>query len=350
MELIWQFGEAYLLPLVPTLLVLAIASLVFRWVSRRHHRGKQHGTRFSDQLLGFFVLLASVVCVLLTLPIESATRGQLLTLLGLLLTAVVTLSSSTIAANAMAGVMLRSLRSFEAGDFISVGEHFGRVTEQDLFHTEIQTQDRDLLTLPNLYLATNPVKVVHQTGTIVSAEVSLGYDVDQHRVEKLLIEAAEDAELAEPFIYVLELGDHAISYRVSGFLQNVKHLLSSRSGLRKKMLARLHADGVEIVSPSFMNQRAVEQKVIPVRSAAQPAAEKRPEPEKIIFDKAERAQEIKDLQASYEDIKQEKLELQKSSDDDADSAVVKAKVERLDRRMKAIRRVLEVLDEKNKSG
>ena len=68
--------------------------------------------------------------------------------------------------------MLRAINNFRLGDFIEVeGEHFGRVTEIDLFHTEIQTKDRDLLTLPNLFLITHPVKVIHASGTMIGCEI-----------------------------------------------------------------------------------------------------------------------------------------------------------------------------------
>ena len=77
----------------------------------------------------------------------------------------------------MAGLMLQVAKSFSPGDFVRVGEYFGRVTERGLFHVEKQTEDRDLTTLPNLHLATNSITVVHSAGTIVSAELSLGYDV-----------------------------------------------------------------------------------------------------------------------------------------------------------------------------
>ena len=63
------------------------------------------------------------------------------------------------------------MRNFRPGDFVRVGERLGRVTERGLFHTEIQTEDRDLTTLPNLYLVTNPVTVVRASGTIVSTTV-----------------------------------------------------------------------------------------------------------------------------------------------------------------------------------
>lgn len=92
-----------------------------------------------------------MVLVIIALPVASELRGQLLSLFGLAITALLTLSGTTFVSNAMAGLMLRSLANFRAGDFLRVEGHFGRVTERGLLHTEIQTEDRDLVTLPNLY-------------------------------------------------------------------------------------------------------------------------------------------------------------------------------------------------------
>ncbi|MBL4782433.1 MAG: hypothetical protein JKX92_09345 [Porticoccaceae bacterium] len=67
-----------------------------------------------------------------------------------------------------------------------------------LFHTEIQSQERDLITLPNLYLATKPLTVVRSSGTFPSCEVSIGYDVTWHKAEPLLKLATQEAGLDEP--------------------------------------------------------------------------------------------------------------------------------------------------------
>lgn len=339
MEYLWDKVEQYTLPFFPSLLLLLVVILALK-LTARASAGKSSDRRFTEQALTTLIILIGLVGLLLVLPLESSTREQLLTLLGLLLTAVITLSSSTVIANAMAGVMLRSLRSYSPGDFIRVGDHFGRVTEQDLFHTEIQTEDRDLLTLPNLYLATNPVKVVHKTGTFVSAQVSLGYDVDYHLVETALIEAATDASLEEPFVYVMELGDFSVNYRVSGFLKEVKQILSVRSQLHKKMIDQLHSHNIEIISPAFMNQRAVENRIIPKRSSIQTDSVTGPNPESLIFDKADKAEQIKELQASYEALQQEIEQLKKS-----DEAGKEQKLEEKARGLELIQRALENLQE-----
>ena len=66
---------------------------------------------------------AGVVVVIVFMPIGDTARGQLLGLLGLLLSAAVALSSTTFIGNAMAGLMLRAVRNFRTGDFIRIGEY-----------------------------------------------------------------------------------------------------------------------------------------------------------------------------------------------------------------------------------
>ncbi len=220
-------------------------------------------------------------------------KGQLFNLLGIALTATIALSSTTFVGNAMAGFMLRAIDAIRPGDFLKVGEHVGRVSEQGILHTEIQTEDRDLTTLPNLYLVTSAVTVVRSSGTIISATVSLGYDISRTKVETLLLEAGERAGLKEPFVQVLELGDFSVNYRIAGFLEEVKYLISFRSKLRGHMLDVLHENQVEIVSPNFMNQRVypVDKSFIPRPSKSKVEVETKA-PEDLIFDKADEAQSV----------------------------------------------------------
>ncbi len=217
------------------------------------------------------------------------------------------MSSTTFVANAMAGLMLRSVGSFRPGDFVRVGETFGRVTVRGLFHTEVQTEDRDLTTVPNLHLVSQPVTVVRASGTMVSATVSLGYGVERGEVEKALVAAGTATGLEDPFLQVLELGDFSIRYRIVGFLADPKQLLSARSRLRMEMIDALHAAGIEILSPTYMVQRrpADDQPVLP-RRAAQPepeVAQDTPAPEERIFDKAEKAAQAEELRAELEKLK-----------------------------------------------
>ena len=248
-------------------------------------------------------------------PASDALKGQLLGLLGIALTAVVAFSSTTFVANAMAGLMLRAVGNFRPGDWVHVGEQLGRVTERRFFHTEIQTEDRDLVTLPNLYLVTNPVKVVRSSGTIVATRLLLGYDHHHAAIEALLVEAAQASGLEEAFVQILELGDFSVSYRVAGFLSEVKQLLSIRSRLQASVLDTLHGAGVEFVSPTFMNQRPLTEGVrfVPPDHLPAPRGPESPPPEEIIFDKADQQATLEELRTEREKLLAEIGELERGA-------------------------------------
>lgn len=261
------------------------------WLLRRHL--DLGGEKKLPRQLAMLALTGiGIAIVLLTVPAEVSTRNQLLGILGLLATAIMGLSSTTLVANAMSSVMLRTTGSIRIGDYLRVGDHFGRVTERGLMHTEIQTESRELTTLPNSFLVSTPFTVVRSSGTIVSATLSLGYDIMVSRVEPLLLEAATQVGLEEPFVRVMELGNFAITYRISGFLLDIKRLLSAQSDLHKAVIASLHCAEIEIVSPNFMNQRPLPegQKCIPGACDLGPDSGAQAAPEEIMFDKADEAE------------------------------------------------------------
>ena len=326
--------------------LFVLAGLIVLGVNLRlARRAGEPDIRVLRQLVTAGGLVIAVGLAVLIAPMNSGTREQILKVLGLGLTAVVAFGSTTFVSNAMAGLLLRSLRNFRPGDFLRVGDEFGRVTERGLFHTEIQTEDRDLTTLPNLYLVTRPVRVIHASGTIVSATVSLGYDVAHQRIEELLLEAGKRAELKDPFVQVLELGDFSVTYRLAGFLEDVKHILSTRSRVRREMLDALHTGGVEIVSPSFMNQRRVEpgERFIPERSGRRVGddrrwAEETATPEDVIFDKAEQAGKLEGLRKERQGLDAKLRELKDDSagaDVEAERARLKDQMASLDEQIKA---------------
>ncbi len=281
----------------PLIGVIVATGLAF-WLIRRTWPDHSDG-RLSRQVALIIATVVAIIIMLLVLPFEDETQGQLISLFGLVLTAVIALASTNFASNAMSGLMLKAVGSFRAGDFLRIDNHFGRVTEKSLLHTEIQTEDRDLVTLPNLYLISNPYRVVRSSGTLVSCDVSLGYDVHRRRVSKLLIAAGEAAELKDCFVQVTALGDFSINYRVSGFLADVESMVSKRTTLRVKVLDALHEGGVEIVSPNFMNQRPVptDHPVMPSRyyGGEDDTEAQLSSAEKLMFDKAELASRVEKL-------------------------------------------------------
>lgn len=311
-----------------------IALVIINRVLQRNSQDAT-GSKFRNQLIMLGASFIGVLMVILALPVSSDTQSQLLTLVGIITSATIALSSTTLLGNAMAGIMLKSVRNFRSGDFIQVQDHFGRVSERGLFHTEIQTLDRDLITLPNLFLTTHPVRVIRKSGTIISATVSLGFEVPRGRIEKLLLRAAGEVGLQEPFVQVLDLGNFSVTYRVAGLLTETKQLVAYKSRLKGAMLDALHTGGVEIVSPAFVNTKALDRdrQIIPnpTQPVFSPGADAAPV--EVVFDKAEDAASLSSLRQQRDQLKEEiKVSRQaaKDADDGQEQELIRQRIERLE--------------------
>ena len=132
LETILSFG-----PTVLTILVVGAIYYTTRTFLDRQARGKTDAGLIRGIVL-FGIGLVGLIAVIMALPMSDGLRGQITSLIGIVISAVLALSSATIIGNAIAGIMLRAVDSFRVGDFIKVEDNFGRVTERGLFHTEIQ--------------------------------------------------------------------------------------------------------------------------------------------------------------------------------------------------------------------
>jgi small-conductance mechanosensitive channel len=288
--------------LVQVTIIAVALGAVFYYANKRlgSYFAERPHLKFRYQMIQIAGALLAVLFIILFMPFGDTLRGQLLRLYGLIFSATIALSSTTLVGNVMAGLMLKAIGNCRPGDFITVGDYFGRISEMDILHTEIQTEERDLTTLPNLYLITNPVRVMRTSGTLLSVEVSLGYDVPRQIVEELLIKAAVDTGLDSPYVQIRSLGDYSVSYQVSALLKEVKRLLDKRRELRAKTMDVLHNEGIEIVSPSFMNTRAIQEdkNFIPPATTSTRESYSKTSPDSLVFDKAEKAESVEKLRES----------------------------------------------------
>ena len=285
--------------------VLQIAVVILLVGAALHYTNKRLGAYFAtrphmkarQQLIQITGVLLAILFLILFLPYDEGLKEQVLKLYGIVISATIALSSTTLVGNIMAGFMLKAIGHCRPGNYITVGDYFGRISEMDLLHTEIQTEERDLTTLPNLYLVTHPVRVMRTSGTLLSVDVSLGYDVSRHIVEELLIQAAIDAGLEKPYVQIRDLGDFSVTYQVSALLKDVNRLLECRRELRARTMDALHAEGIGIVSPTFMNTRAVEKgKTFIAETVGRPETEKdQPSLDSLAFDKAAKAASVSKL-------------------------------------------------------
>jgi small-conductance mechanosensitive channel len=329
-----------------TVLIIIMALIVTKWIFKRIEQEKEKST-ITRQVIYLIIILLGALALTISLPVDQTLKGQIIGLIGIVLSAAFAFSSTTLIGNALAGLMNANIKNFNLGDFIRIETNFGRVTKKGLFRTEIQTEDRNLTSLPNLYIANNPLKIIRESGTIISTTVSLGYDLNQSKIENALLEAANNAGLTEPFVFITNLGDFSVTYKINGMLTDISKYFTVTSKLNANVMDHLHKEGIEIVSPNFMNQRQVNdiQFIPKITKESKPAADEKL-PEEIVFDKAIKADKIDEKIESLEKIDEEIKQLKLASKDEKDK-------EEISRRIKTLEEIKEklnshIVDEKKK--
>jgi small-conductance mechanosensitive channel len=314
--------------------------LLNAWIFNKFKK-LQSSANVIKRSIGAFIILFGLVGFVLTLPVDKTTKEQILAFLGIIISAGIALSSTTILGNIIAGLMNNSMKRFRNGDLVKINDLMGRVTKKDIFHTEIQLQDSNILTIPNLYIATNPVKLTRKTDTIIYSSVSLGYDVPRVLVENTLKAAAVSAGLKDPYVYITNLGDFSVSYKVHGFLEESNRYFSASSELNGQVMDHLHQAGIEIVSPGFVYQRRVgDQVVIPKPEPPVDTDSDERTPEELIFDKAQAAEKIEEKIDYLKKLEQRKEEMQqrmKKSETKEDKERLESILKNIDERKKQLK-------------
>lgn len=334
----------YLLDFLPAFSVF-VAGIFLSFVVDRVINAQMEGSGKRSMIKGVIhsvMVLFGLVLVVVLLPVSAQMKENLLQVGGLFLTGLVAFSSTTVMKDAAAGVAMQFFGAFRRGDYLETNDYFGRISDIGILHTELQTQDRSLVTLANGTLLNQTFKTIPASGTIISTQVSLGYDVSRAEVETALIEAAESMGLKNPFVHVLELGNFSITYKIAGLLEDVENLLTARSDFRKTVMDHLHEHNIEIVSPTFMNRRdANDRQFIPKpveRSAS--TEENGHETEEVIFEKALEAKKVEDLDKLVDQLNDKISSLKESDLEDA-----AGKIEAIERRIDTIEKRRDQLEE-----
>ena len=350
MEHIYNIFESFVLP--AAVLIILVVLLIFNaWIFRKI-KSTASNENFTKGAVSFFLVLIGILVFILVLPIDKALKGQILGFLGIIISAGIALSSTTVLGNLIAGIMNNSMNRFRNGDLIKIGDFHGRVIRKSIFHTEIQLEDSNIITIPNLFIAHNPVKLIRKTNTVISASVSLGYDISRVKIEKALKEAAVSAGLSDPYVYITSLGDFSVTYKIHGFLKDSSKYFSTSSLINAEVMDRLHDEKIEIVSPAFMNQRRVDEKeFIPAHILHETPKTEEKAPEDLIFDEAIKSEKIEikkdyliETEKKQEDLKEKLKELK----DKKEIEKMKSAIKRNDELKERIEHNINEQIEKNK--
>lgn len=184
---------------------------------------------------------------------------------------IISLGSSTVIGNIIAGFVITYMRPFKLGDRIKLNDTTGNVIEKTAFVTRIRTPKNEVVTIPNSFIMSshtvNYSSSARNYGLIIHSEVTIGYDAPWRKVHQLLIDAALATpgvqSEPEPFVLETSLSDWYPVYQINAFIKDADQMAKIYSDLHQNIQDHFNKAGVEIMSPHYIATRDGNETTIP---------------------------------------------------------------------------------------
>lgn len=184
---------------------------------------------------------------------------------------IVSLGSSTVIGNIIAGLVITYMRPFKLGDRIKLNDTTGDIIEKTPLVTRIRTSKNEVVTVPNSFVMSshtvNYSTSARDYGLIIHSEVSIGYDVPWRKVHQLLIDAALNTpgviDDPRPFVLETSLSDWYPVYQINAYIKEADKMLKIYSYLHQNIQDYFNEAGIEIMSPHYIATRDGNETTIP---------------------------------------------------------------------------------------
>lgn len=259
---------------IPNLFFIAVIWLSIRWVVRgiKYIADEIEAERL--KISGFFPDWAqpsySIVRFLLyafmlamIYPYLPGSDSGVFQGISVLVGLVVSLGSSTVIANIIAGFVITYMRPFKLGDRIKLNETVGNVIEKTPFVTRIKTPKNEVVTIPNSFIMSshtiNYSASARDYGLIIHSSLSVGYDVPWQAVHHVLITAAKatpGVDLSkDPFVLELTIHDFYVIYEINAYITDANKLAQIYSDLHSSIQTEFLRAHINLESPILYAKR-----------------------------------------------------------------------------------------------
>ena len=193
----------------------------------------------------------------------------------------ISLGASNLVGQAASGLILTYGRVFRKGEYVSVADIEGTVTEMGMFATRIRTGLGEELTIANSKILDSTTKnysrAIKGNGFVLDTTVTIGYDTPWRQVHAMLIQAAQRTEGVmtdpKPVVFQTSLSDWYPVYRL--VCQAVPSEPRPRALVLSQLLANIqdvfNEFGVQIMSPQYFEDPPTPKIVAPANWYAAPA-------------------------------------------------------------------------------
>lgn len=183
----------------------------------------------------------------------------------------VSLGSTSVVANIMAGIVITYTRAFKIGDRVRIADTEGDIIERSAFVTRLRTPKNEEVAVPNAMVMANHIvnfsAQAKEEGVLLHTTVTIGYDVPWPTVHELLISAARKTDDVldepEPFVLQTSLDDNYVAYELNAYTRRPSSKQRIYSDMHAYIQDAFRDAGIEILSPHYRAHREGNPPVLP---------------------------------------------------------------------------------------
>ena len=259
---------------LPNLITILVIVFVFKYVLKGIRFLKEEVENGNLKLSGFYPdwanptyqilrILVFAFMLVVIFPYLPGSDSPIFKGVSVFLGFLFTFGSAGSLSNLIAGLVLTYMRLFRIGDRVKIGDVSGDVIEKSLLVTRLKTPMNEIISIPNSTVMSShtinySIESLNQ-GLVLSASVTIGYDVPWKDVHQALLEAAERTPqfLKDPKPFVLQTGleDFYVGYAVYGYTRGANNQASIHSQLFSNIQDTFNEAGIEIMSPHYRAER-----------------------------------------------------------------------------------------------
>ena len=251
--------------------LMRFAKVIFNGIASERIKLRRFYPEWADPTGKIVKVLLIAPAAVVIIPLLPGASSPAFKGVSIFLGALVSLGSTGVVSNIVAGTVSTYMRAFQAGDRVRIADTEGTVIKRTTFVTKIMTPKNVVISVPNAMVMSNHIinysELAKNPGLILHTAVTIGYDVPWRQVHELLISAAMATEKVEadpePFVLQTSLDDHYVSYELNAYTNSPNRMAGTYSRLHQNIQDAFNEAGVEIMSPHYSALRDGNRMAVP---------------------------------------------------------------------------------------
>lgn len=171
------------------------------------------------------------------------------------LTGIIVLSLQETIRNLFTGIWINAEKLVVVGDWVRIADKEGMVLAVTWRTTRLKTREGDILYIPNRMLAEGIVENYTHPSNLHAVEINIGasYDAPPNKVTETLLDLASRLDCIlknpEPEVWILNYGDHSISYKLRAWIDDYGMLPKIKTDLNNGIWYAFRRNNIEIPFP-----------------------------------------------------------------------------------------------------